>query len=314
MKQLITLLLLTSGVHSFSQDIEKYYDYNWKECVPNDARFYSAIFKTDSGYVRKDYFIHEKSIQMVGKYLDADLKIQNGSFYYFHPNGILDGFGKYINGKKDGLWLHYYSDRMPSDSVTYQKGHVIGTSLSWHPNGYVKDSSVINEDGKGVNVGWFDNGNPSFAGLIINGTKPTGNWKFFHKTGAVSSIETYKDGALTNKLYFDEDGKAIDTTDKDSEASFPGGSKAWLKYLEKKIYFPDQYKIVNGDKAVVVVSFAINEDGVVEDVNVSTPFYPQFDIIAKKAIANSPKWIPAISHNRRVKAWRRQPVTFAQSE
>ena len=314
MKLSATLAFLILSTIMFGQNIEKFYTYNWKECEPNEARFYSTIINTDSGYVRKDYFIHEKTLQMVGKYKDQDLKIHNGYFYYFHPNGSLDAMGKYADDKKIGLWLHYYPDGMPKDSINYLNGNAIGTSLSWHPNGYPKDSSIINTEGKGLIVTWFDNSNIASAGFVINNTKPEGTWKYYHKNGQISSKETYKNEVLIDKIYFDENGRPLsDTTTRDIDATFPTGIKGWQKYLMKQIYFPNQFKIVNGDRAVVVVSFAVNEDGKIEDVEVTTPFYPEFDKIAKKAILSSPNWLPSMNHNRKVKFWMRQPVTFEQS-
>lgn len=315
MKTLITILLLVCSISLFGQDIEKFYSYNWEECEPIEARFYSAIVKTDSGYVRKDYFIHEKSLQMSGKYLDAASKVADGYFYYFHPNGALDAFGKYVNGKKDGLWLHYYPNEMPMDSGVYSNGNFTGTSLSWHLNGYLKDSTAIDEAGKGLQLTWYDNGNIASAGFITNHIKPYGTWKYYHKNGQVSSKETFQNEVLISKSYFNENGEPItDTTNRDRDATFPGGHKAWLKYLVKHAYFPEEFKIVNADKAVVVVSFTVNEDGKVEEIDVSTPFYPAFDKIAKNVITRSPDWLPSINHNRKVKFRMRQPITFAQSD
>lgn len=314
MKLLATLAFLTFSTIMFGQKMEKFYDYNWKECDANEARFYSTIFNTDSGYVRKDYFIHENSLQMVGKYKDQDLKVHDGYFYYFHPNGSLDGMGKYANDKKIGLWLHYYPDGMLKDSINFLAGNIVGTSLSWHPNGNPKDSSIINIEGKGLKVTWFDNGNIASAGFVINNTKPEGTWKYYHNNGKISCKETYKNEILINKTYFDENGSPLsDTTNKDSDATFPSGIKGWQKYLIKQLYFPNQFKIVNGDRAVVVISFAVNEEGKIEDVEVTTPFYPEFDKIAKNAILSSPNWLPAMEHNRKVKFLMRQPVTFAQT-
>ena len=314
MKIFITVILSIFCTYLFGQSIEKYYTYNWKECEPNEARFYSTIVNTDSGYVRKDYFIHERSLQMLGKYKDKECKVKDGYFYYYHPNRIVDARGKYENDKKEGLWLHYYSDGSLMDSGVYSKGNIIGTSLSWHSNGFMQDSSVINEEGKRVAVTWFDNGNISSAGYLVDNTN-YGTWKYYHKNGQVSSKETYQNKVVVDKQYFNENSEIIiDTTNKDRDAAFPGGSKAWVKYLQKQIYFPQQFQIVNADKAVVVVTFTINEDGKVEDIEVSTPFYPEFDKIAKNAIMKSPAWIPASNHNRKVKFIMNQPITFAQSD
>lgn len=312
MKVFITAVLLISCTYLFGQTIEKYYTYNWKECNADEARFYSTIQNTDSGYVRKDYFLHERSMQMMGKYKDKECKVKDGYFHYYHPNKMLDAIGKYENNEKEGLWLHSYPHGSLMDSGVYSKGNITGTYLSWHSNGFMRDSFVIEDEGKGVQITWFDNGNISSAGFLVNYSN-YGTWKYYHKNGQVSSKETYQNKVVVDKQYFNESGEIIiDTTNKDRDAVFPGGNKAWVKYLLKQIYFPSQFKIVNADQAVVVVNFTINEDGKLEDVEVSTPFYPDFDKIAKNAIMKCPGWLPAINHNRKVKSMMRQPITFAQ--
>jgi outer membrane biosynthesis protein TonB len=56
----------------------------------------------------------------------------------------------------------------------------------------------------------------------------------------------------------------------------------------------------------------VDEEGTIQDAEVTGSLHPDFDKVALEAIKNSPKWIPAIDHNRKIKAYRRQPVTFAQ--
>ena len=95
MKYKLIFIFLVTSLYTQSQTVEKYFDFLWKPCNASDARFYSTITKTDSGYIRKDYFIREKSLQMLGKYNDADCKIPNGHFRYFHSNRILQLENKY---------------------------------------------------------------------------------------------------------------------------------------------------------------------------------------------------------------------------
>jgi outer membrane biosynthesis protein TonB len=80
----------------------------------------------------------------------------------------------------------------------------------------------------------------------------------------------------------------------------------------KTIIFSQAIQIVNADKAVVVVTFVVTGDGKVTDVNVKTPFEPEIDKIAVNAIRKSPNWEPAIEHNRTVKSYHQQTVTFTQ--
>lgn len=309
------LLFLCIGVSATAsaQKIEEYYDYNWKRCEAEQARYYTLIEKTDSGWHRRDYFIHEGSLQMDGYYADQECKTANGPFYYFHPNKNLESAGSYVNGKKENVWVSYYPDRILSDSATYLHGNKVGLCLGWHDNGYVNDSSIFNQDGSGVEVTWFDNGNPSSAGRYAAGYKQNGKWQYFHRNGQPSANEIYNDGTLVSKTLFTEQGvQEADTTSHDREASFPDGVQTWQKFMLKHLWFPDQYKITNADKAVVVVTFTIDEDGNVTDANLLAPFHPAFDDIALKMLAKSPKWIPAIQHNRRVKYRFKQQVTFQQ--
>lgn len=309
------MLLLAFPILLQAQSEIRYYDYNWKPCAPAAARFVSEIIRTDSGFLHRDYFVHEKSLQMTGLYADAEGKTRNGQFYYFHANQNLESTGAYRGGKKQGPWLSYHSNGMMQDSSHYDNGRIVGISMSWWPNGIPSDSLHVNEDGTSVRVSWHEDGAPSAAGRYDVNQERTGKWQFFHPNGSPSSIEVYVNGKLTEQQLFDEKGipeKPGSIRDRDAE--FPGGMAAWQKYLYKKIYFPDGFKFTNTDQAIVVVSFSIDPEGNVGDVFVSTPFYPQFDRIAKKAIEDAPKWKPAISHNRKVKVWRRQPVTFQQPE
>ncbi len=304
---LFFLFITKSG----AQNIEKYYDYRWKECKPDTARFYSKIAKTDSGYLRKDYYIRERRLQMSGVYSDSLCEIKNGKFTYYHANGVPGSFGKFVQNKRDGLWLSYYNNSFIRDSTIYSNGEIIGTSLSWHSNGYPSDSISLNEDRSGIQFSWFDNGIPAAVGRYSNGMKQHGKWKYFHKNGNVSSIEIYNESKLVNKQYFNEKGELLaDTTNTDRHAQFKEGIEAWLKYISDHLYFPSAYKIVNADVAKVVVTFTVNENGDIENIFTSTPFDKRFDVIAENVIKKSPKWIPAIQHNRYVKEVRNQPVTF----
>jgi TonB family protein len=238
-------------------------------------------------------------------------EVKNGRFAFYHANGVLQSSGKYIQNKKEGLWKSFQNNGLMADSTVYSTGKQIGKSLSWYPNGYPRDSTALNADRSGVHVSWFDNGFPAAAGRYSSDMKQNGKWKYFHRNGMVSSIEIYEESRLINKQYFNEKGEMLnDTTNTDRPAQFIGGKEAWLKFVSKQIYFPDGYKIVNADGVKVVVTFTVNENGEIENVFTSVPFEKMFDEIAEKAIRKSPKWIPAIEHNRKVKQEFQQPVNF----
>jgi hypothetical protein len=304
-----TLISLIFVSTSFAQTIEKYFSYNWKETKPADARFYSLINKTDSGWYRSDYFMATKRLQMVGLFEDSNSKSQNGYVYYY-SNGMIEQSGNCDHGKKIGLWLTYHTNGMIADSTVYANNNPSGTSLGWHDNDFMSDSSYWDDKGNGVKISWYDNGNISSAGYYSTWNQRIGKWQYFHKNGRISSFEIYEKGTMTSKECYDENGNILENCLPDTPAIFPGGQAAWQNYLVRQLYFPPGLEFRNADAATVLVSFAVDEDGNIKDAFVDIPLFPQFDAIALDVIKKSPKWKPAIQNNRKIKSFAKQPVVF----
>jgi antitoxin component YwqK of YwqJK toxin-antitoxin module len=314
MKFSLLIFLVTVNVWSFGQKKEAYYDFFWKPCSPENSRYYSIKEKTDSGWLQNDYYTHSRSLQMKALYEDKACTIQNGYGYYFHANGLASVIGRRIHGKQDGICVSYYSNGMIADSAIFQNGAVTDKRFRWHRNGYLSDSISRLNDSVYVHVGWFDDGEPAFAGHELN-DKRNGKWVFYHHNGQLSSSAVYRKGNIISIEYFDEAGKTqTDTSAVNREAVLKGGEVAWRKYLEKNLYWPPGLKFTTPAAVTVGIGFAIDENGKVIDAEVFMPFHEEFDRIALKIIKNSPAWLPAIEYNRKVKAYRRQPITFTQSD
>ncbi|PWU00042.1 MAG: hypothetical protein C5B52_09740 [Bacteroidetes bacterium] len=317
---ILFLFLVFISFSTFSQKkssvkIYKYYDWQWKEADPKYARFYSILMQTDSGWHRQDYFINARSLQMEGWYDDSTCKIANGEFSYYYANRLLMSKGRYVHGYKEGSWVQYHPNGMLEDSGFYENNRLVGNYLVWYQNGYLADSLEMHVDGSGVEVGWFDNGNLSFAGLFSTNNKKHGKWKYYHKNGNISAEEIFDNGVLVDKHFFDENGKPnADTSNRDHDASFGKKDMDWLNYLSNRIYWPPAYKIENSDKVTIVVAFTIDESGKVCNPYVDTPFDPKFDDIAIEAVRHSPTWSPAVRHNRKIQMIIRQAVTFNQPD
>jgi len=296
--------------------MEKYFDYRWHDTNAVNARYCSMIEKTDSGWRRRNYFLHNLTLQMEGLFADSACTIPSGHFRSFHPSRIIESMGAYRNGKMQGSWLRYYSDGLMEDSTVYDNGGPVGIRQSWYRNGYPHDSCNYSPDGSGVQLSWFDNGLPAAAGRYAAGYKMTGKWLYFYKEGGISAEEVYDlHGKLQSRKYYTEKGTILaDTTNKDRAAVFAGGEKAWARYLDRSLYFPDAYQVTNGDAAVVVISATIDEEGKVVDAEIGVPFYPAFDKIALELMERSPNWLPAIEHNRKVRSRIWQPVVFSKKE
>ena len=314
MKPLATLSLLLFSFYVNAQVTEAYYDYQWKPCAAENARFYSKVEKTDSGWFRRDYFLSNKNLQMQALFEDNACKTINGHCYYFFANGNVDAIGHMVHNKEEGAYVRYYSNGMIADSAFYHNGIPTGSRIKWYRNGFMSDSIFHANDSMDIQVSWFDDGAVAAAGYFLRG-KPYGKWKFYHRNGNLSEEEVYAKGEAVSKTYYNEDGSPRnDTASVNKQPAFKNGIKAWQQYLSKNLNWPHGLEFSNGTMAVVVVGFTVNEEGKIEDEEVIVPFHPAFDIIALRVIHNSPQWTPGMMHNRKVKYHFRQPVTFQQQE
>lgn len=104
----------------------------------------------------------------------------------------------------------------------------------------------------------------------------------------------------------------------EKEADFPGGIPAWrtflMQNLDGSVVFKDLPKRTKKFEQTAMVQFIVCTDGTVCDVKVINKVLPSIKKEAERAIVNSGKWIPAEQGGRKVKAYRKQPITFMVSE
>jgi GldM C-terminal domain/Gram-negative bacterial TonB protein C-terminal len=101
----------------------------------------------------------------------------------------------------------------------------------------------------------------------------------------------------------------------DVEAGFPGGDAAWRNYLVKNLNanIPVDNDAPAG-KYTTIIKFIISKDGTVSDIQPETNLGYGMEAEVVRIITKSGKWTPAEQNNRRVNAYRRQPVTFLVEE
>jgi protein TonB len=92
------------------------------------------------------------------------------------------------------------------------------------------------------------------------------------------------------------------------ESQYPGGMKAWTRYLTKNLppNIP-QEAIENGIGGRIEVKFVVDTLGNVSDVEVVSGPKELWEM-AVKVIRKSGRWEPAIQNGRKVKSYKRQPI------
>lgn len=111
------------------------------------------------------------------------------------------------------------------------------------------------------------------------------------------------------KLQNNDDGKIFDRVE--VEASFPGGDNMWRKYLERTLN--PNTPVDNGAPAgsyAVIIQFVVDKEGNISDVRPLTHHGYGMEAEVMRVIMKGPKWTPAEQDGRKVKAYRKQPVTF----
>jgi antitoxin component YwqK of YwqJK toxin-antitoxin module len=193
----------------------------------------------------------------------------------------------------------------------------IGKMLRYYEDGKIKDSGWFYEDTKqnySYAYTYYQNGN------IEDSTYTKGDGTYAHyRFYANKKISGFtKFNTANNKIEsagYDENGKIIPKYVFEKPAQFPGGTMGWNNYLQQnlKSNTPVKKKAPVG-KYAVIVTFIIDKEGRVSNVEAENdPGYGTKEE-ALRVIAKGPKWEPAIQYNQTVIYRHRQTITFVVSE
>ena len=106
----------------------------------------------------------------------------------------------------------------------------------------------------------------------------------------------------------DRKGKGIIFTKVEFEADYPGGQQGWISYLTSHLHYPDA-AVKKNIQGTVVMQFIVNTDGKITDVKaLSGPEALKAESI--RAIKESGVWVPAQQNGKKVRAYKRQPITY----
>jgi len=101
----------------------------------------------------------------------------------------------------------------------------------------------------------------------------------------------------------------------ETEASFQGGNEGWKNFLQTHLNpdVPVRKKAPAG-LYEVVIQFIVDKEGRISDMKALTNhgFGMEQEVI--RVLKRSPRWLPAIQDGRKVKAYRKQPISFSISE
>ena len=91
--------------------------------------------------------------------------------------------------------------------------------------------------------------------------------------------------------------------------SFPGGNSALMEYLRDAIKYPVVAQ-ENGVQGRVIISFVVERDGSITDVQVARSVDPSLDKEAMRVVRSMPKWNPGKQNGAAVRVKYNLPVSF----
>lgn len=320
----LSIIFYSSAFAQTPAVIKTYVDYYGKPTKSTNTLYWIETYKLNEAdtYWRYKMFYNDTIpavVVAIGTAADAEGQKKEGSFTYFYKNGVKSKEGVYQNNLKEGEWQEWNNEGKLSVRNNYKKGKKVGTNLSWFDNGSVIDSTILDENGNGNSFGFYDDGTKKAEGKYTAGDK-NGLWTYYYRTPKnkksievmydMDSVKTYtcftETGELQNKdCYYER------------EATFKDGDEGWKRYLIKKL--TDKSRIYTkylktNEKYTAIVRFVIDKEGNTSDIKIEQPRNAEIDKLAISIIENSPKWLPAIQYNRKVNAYRRQPITFVAME
>ncbi len=91
--------------------------------------------------------------------------------------------------------------------------------------------------------------------------------------------------------------------------SFPGGTSALMSYLNSNVKYPVVAQ-ENGVQGRVVISFVVEKDGSITDVQVVKSVDPSLDREASRVVRSMPRWNPGKQNGQAVRVKYDVPVSF----
>ncbi|HEU4859884.1 MAG TPA: TonB family protein [Chitinophagaceae bacterium] len=170
-------------------------------------------------------------------------------------------------------------------------------------------------------VAYYDkDGMIDSSGYVKKGKRDK-TWYFYTDTLSIIFQKDYEDGKLIRTIDLESKRKEDSSNEKipegfeevEKEADFKGGVKSWVKYLEKNLQFPKRAENLR-KSGQVMIGFAVDTDGSTKELFIVKSVELSLDMEAWRLIEISPKWDPAVQKGKNVKAYRRQPITFAFSD
>lgn len=173
------------------------------------------------------------------------------------------------------------------------------------------DEQIVNKDGETTTVKQpvpMPEGVSDYAVGYDPGELSGGNFNLMISADAsMEAVEMYVPVPIVEEDEAEPDNAVFMVVETMPE--FPGGQTAMMEFIENNMKYPVVAQ-ENGIQGKVVLSFTVDKDGSITDIEVVRSVDPALDAEAIRIIKSMPKWQPGMQRDKAVRVKYTVPVNF----
>ena len=109
--------------------------------------------------------------------------------------------GYYVDGRKEGTWIKYFSDGGVQLKGTYNNNRPEGPYTRYFPNGKIAEQGEFKANGyKGLLLRYHDNGQLAYRANFNNQGQESGKVSYYHSNGKLALSYTVKNGEVQGQV------------------------------------------------------------------------------------------------------------------
>lgn len=319
MKKTTFLLFCFYFINSFSQNYKVGDTIFLKKKIPvtniMNADSYSILREKITQNEKNIYRIEKYELQKdsvsflkLSQFFSTDLHTATSGFKktFYHKNGKNSSEGYFEKGQKIGKWTNWYDNgKIMSETFLYKRTVSKKTKESemisfWDKKG---NKTVINGNGTYI----YENDSTVIRGYYKNKKK---HGKFnSHTNNKKNYEEYYKKGKIIQGKSWDKKGYEYSYKETFKTPYYPKGNKGVKKHIVKNFKIPE-YALENKISGRMLVSFKIEKDGSISNINVIKKLCEPCDKEAVRVVKLMEKWKPGMIRGKKVRVGYTLPITY----
>lgn len=109
--------------------------------------------------------------------------------------------GYYVDGRKEGTWIKYFSDGSIQLKGTYNNNRPEGPYTRYYPNGKIAEQGEYKANAyKGLLLRYHDNGQLAYRANFNNQGQESGKVSYYHPNGKLALSYTVKNGKVQGQV------------------------------------------------------------------------------------------------------------------